>query len=172
MTQPTELPTRSRAAQPRQDVERAERRRRHDTGIGRLDRLSVPGKKDTQKYFYRWVVDQPGRVQMLTQQDDYDPVTYQELGATPGDKDANDGSVVTRVGDKATGQRMVLLKKRRDYYEEDKRKEAAALDERMKMVKRGDVGDPRGITNGNPTYGEVKIGIGDEMSAAPRRNSS
>ncbi len=167
MTDQTAIPARSRQAEPpRKEAERTERRRRSDVSmLGRLDRLSVPGKKDTQKYFYRWVTDN-GRVQQLTQEDDYDPVTYQELGATPNEKDANDGSVVTRVGDKATGQRMVLLKKRRDWYEGDKAKEQSFVDERMKSMKRGDVGDARGITGAAPnlTYGEVKIGTEEQVA--------
>lgn len=174
MAQATEIPARSRAAQPRQEVERTERRRRQDTGIGRLDRLTVPGRKDSDKYFYRWVVDQPGRVQLLTQQDDYDVVTYGDLGATPTEKDANEGSPVARVGDKATGQRMILLKKRRDWYESDKAKEQGLIDKRLEGMKRGDVGDPRGITNGNTqTYGEVSIGVPErDASDGRRRNTS
>jgi hypothetical protein len=148
----------------RQEAQRAERRRRQDTGIGRLDRLSVPGKKDS-SYVYRWVNDTGGRVQMLTQSDDYDVVTYSELGAVPTDKDIAVGDGVTRIGDKSNGQRVVLLKKRKDYFEDDKRKEQEFLDKRISGLRKGDVGDQRGLQPGGTTYGDVQI-------AEPRRNSS
>lgn len=161
-----EIRTANPAAAPskRQEVQRTERRRRQDTGIGRINRLTIPGKTDT-SYVYRWVNDTGGRVQMLTQSDDYDVVTYSELGAVPSEKDIAAGDGVTRVADKGSGQRMVLLKKRKDYYEDDKRKEQKFLDGRMSGLRKGEVGDGRGLQPGGTTYGEVRI---DE----PRRNSS
>lgn len=157
-------PTVTAAPSKRQEAQRAERRRRQDSGIGRINRLTIPGKTDP-SFVYRWVNDTGGRVQMLTQSDDYDVVTYSELGAVPAEKDIAAGDGVTRVADKGSGQRMMLLRKRRDYYEDDKRKEQEFIDRRMSGLRKGEVGDDRGLKPGATTYGEVRI---DE----PRRNSS
>ena len=74
----------SGAAQPhpRAIAAKGERRRRKDmTYKGRL-KLSLPAHLENDKTFrYYWLADRPGRVEQLTQHDDYDFVTDEETAA-------------------------------------------------------------------------------------------
>lgn len=120
-------------------AEREQRRRRSDlTPMSRAP-LAVPGAKLDPNYKYRWVDDIPGRVQQLTVNDDYDPVTYADLGLAPMGLDSNSGTTVERVSDKQSGRKTVLLRKRKDWYQHDKAKEQQALDTTMAALKRGHV---------------------------------
>lgn len=126
------------APRPRVLKEREERRRRQDLSPMSRAPLALPGANlDHGNYKYRWVVDDPGRVQALTRDDDYDPVTYSDLGIAPTALDSNPGSTVERVADKSTGRKQVLLRKRKDWYDHDKAKEQEPLDRTMQSLKRG-----------------------------------
>lgn len=131
MSETTTLP------RPRVAREREERRRRNDLAPMSRAPLALPGANLDPNYKYRWTVDDPGRIQSLTRDDDYDPVTYAELGIAPTGLDSNPGATVERVSDKSTGRKHVLLRKRRDWYAADKAKEQAPLDSTMDALKRG-----------------------------------
>lgn len=117
------------------EEERSRRRRREDTGDGRLSNLTV-AKKDP-NYAYRWINDDPGRVHALTQRDDWDVVTSEEAGERI-EKDRSVGSTVERVVDRATGKRAILVRKPKDYYVDDRKKMAASIDDLEKSIKRGE----------------------------------
>lgn len=136
----TIAPDRSR--QPRVEVEKSQRRRREDTGVGRMRHLDVANKDPA--YEYRWVNDDPGRVHQLTKADDWDVVQLGELGeAHPKDKGVGTG--VERVVDKRSGKRAVLLRKPKTYYLEDKAKEQGLIDETEKAIKRGATPTANGV---------------------------
>ena len=124
----------------RADQERSERRRRQDTGSGRLDMLSIVGERDP-NYVYRWVNDTPGRLHQLTQMDDWDVVS--DIGRDERDKSLGTGS--ERVVDRRTGLRAVLVKKRKDYYADDQAKQQAAIAETEADIRRGRASSPDGL---------------------------
>lgn len=130
---------------PRIEEERARRRRRDDMGTGRLSNLAVNGPLDPD-YVYRWINDEPGRVQQLTTADDWDVVN--SAGMEPNAKDKGVGSQIERIVDKGTGKRAVLVRKRKEYYEADKAKEQSAIDETEAWIKRGVVGGAQGLASG------------------------
>lgn len=111
---------------PRAAQEQVQRRRRESLGADRNLKLHVPEDKKDPNFVYRFVNDRPGRVQQLTEADDYEIVP----GIT------NDGSTETRVADKSSGERAVLLRKPKDFYESDKRKEQEVLDARDEAMRR------------------------------------
>jgi hypothetical protein len=102
--------------QPRGRVieERARRRRRDDLGMSRHRQLAVDTSKFDPQYTYRIINDDPGRIHALTVQDDWDIVTRSELG---DQRDAKEKGL--------------------DYYQADKAKEQAAINDRMKDIRRG-----------------------------------
>jgi len=120
---------------PRQEQERSARRRREDLGVGRMRNLAINGKLDPD-FEYRWVNDKPGRVQMLTVDDDWDVVTTEMLGNRDA-KDKGVGSTVERVVDKTNGTRAVLVRKRKEFYNADKAKEQTLVDETQAGLARG-----------------------------------
>ena len=126
-----------RRPSPRVVAERTERRRRNDMSPMSRAPLSVPGATLDPNYYYRWVDDHPGRIQALTSQDDYDPVTYADLGIAPTDADSNPGATVTRVADKPTGRKTMLLRKRKDWHDADKAKEQIQNDQTDNALRRG-----------------------------------
>ena len=126
------------AVKPRRvEEERARRRRRDDLGTGRFMNLGVSGEMDP-NFVYRWINDDPGRVDRLTRYDDWDRVTEDMLGVRH-DKDRQVGSGIERIADKYTGKRCILVRKRKEYVEEDRAKAQARLDELDTMIKRGEV---------------------------------
>lgn len=152
--------TTNQQAQPartaRQEQERAQRRRREDTGTGRLRNLAVTGKLDP-AYEYRWINDKPGRVQMLTQSDDWDVVTTDQLGERDA-KDRGVGTAVERVVDKVTGTKAVLVRKLKEYYVADKAKEQASVDELQASLTRGDSKVPGSLQTTDPGKAYVPPG--------------
>jgi cell division protein FtsI/penicillin-binding protein 2 len=124
--------------QPRGRVieERARRRRRDDLGMSRHRQLAVDTSKFDPQYTYRIINDDPGRIHALTQQDDWDIVTRSELGDQRDAKEKGVGSAVEFAVDR-TGKRGVLVRKPLDYYQADKAKEQAAINDRMKDIRRG-----------------------------------
>lgn len=140
----------------RQEQERATRRRREDLGVGRMRTLAINGRIDPD-YEYRWVNDKPGRVQMLTTDDDWDVVTTDMVGQRDA-KDKGVGSIVERVVDKTNGARAVLLRKRKDYYTADKAKEQAAVAENEAALARGQSNAPGSLQASDPDKAYVPRG--------------
>jgi hypothetical protein len=127
---------------PRQEQEQQRRRRRESLGEDRNLKLHVPSDKKDPNFEYRFVNDRPGRVQQLTQADDWDVVP--SITAEGGNE--------TRVVDKSSGERAVLLRKPKDFYESDKRSEQKLLDERDDSMRRGGPSSAEGLTSSDNAY--------------------
>ncbi len=114
----------------------AERRRRKQAS-SHLGRLGVnPGLLDFERYQYRFVNDDPGRIHALTQQDDYD------LIPDGGEKEDNTDlgnmvSVVVGTHPDGKPKRAFLARKPREFYEMDKKAEQEELDRQLTELRRG-----------------------------------
>lgn len=122
---------------PRAQMEHAERRRRRsdpDALTGR--RLAVDTTKLDSRYEYRWINDDPGRIEALTVHDDWDIVTDQDV--KPG-TDTPGSQVSTVVGTSANGagKRAYLARKLKEFYQEDTAAKQRALDETDTALRRG-----------------------------------
>lgn len=148
MSTTTQTPAVAGKQPQRIEQERARRRRRDDLGTGRLRNLAITGETD-QRYTYRWINDEPGRVFNLTEADDWEVVKTNEIG---GEKDKSVGSTVERIVDKVTGKRAILVRKLKDYYAEDKAKEQAQLDALDEQLKRGGPQSPQGLAHSADAY--------------------
>lgn len=144
---PTEE-TRGKRQGQRVQEERSARRRRRDMGLNRLNVLDVAAELKDPNYTYRWINDTPGRVQQLTQQDDWDVVKESEFNQR-SDKEKSVGDNMERVVDKTTGARAILVKKRKDYYEEDKALAQRSLDAIDESIKRGQATSSEGLSGPN-----------------------
>ena len=120
--------------------EKKKRRRRGDLTIGRNQKLSLDTSKLDSSYVYRWVNDTPGRVQSLTQQDDWDVVTSEEID----ERDKGSGTGVERIVSATDGMRAVLVRKPKEYYDEDKGKEQDSIREMERAMERGSAKDSSG----------------------------
>jgi hypothetical protein len=119
---------------PRQAAEKAQRRRRNngDLNPSVVMRLGLPqevidGNKD---YSLRWVNDEGGRIQHLTQQDDYDVV------------EGVDSRIVGTTGD---GKPLVarLLRKPKEFAEEDRKAKIEAINAREGgLIRQANGADP------------------------------
>lgn len=140
----------------RVEEERARRRRRDDMGTGRLNPLAVTGKKDP-AYVYRWINDEPGRIHALTQDDDWDVVTADQLGDASA-RDKGVGTGVERIVERATGKRAVLVRKRKDYYVEDRAKQQSQIDELDAAIRNGSAASPQSLQATDPGKSYVPRG--------------
>lgn len=89
----------------------------------KLDCISAD-QLDLENYIYRWVNDDPGRIRMVHQQDDYDFVNVAEIGEN-FDPDKTDSESAERVrmfaGKDGQGNATYtyLMRKPRAYWQED-----------------------------------------------------
>lgn len=139
---------------PRQAETQQRRRRREGLGPERNMKLHVPEAAKDPNFVYRWVNERPGRVRQLTQMDDYEVVSSTELNGGDPDPAGNtaEGTVMTRTADRNIGEKTVLLKKPKDYYEKDKADEQAVIDERDKVLRKGPLQSPGGLTSSDNAY--------------------
>jgi hypothetical protein len=110
------------------------RRRRRD--LETKGPLYVAGVEKLQENFQlRWVEDgnerRPDRVHQMTVEDDYEPVSPDELGLTDWDGNPLKEKMVWR---NSAGKRMYLLKKPKEFYEEDLRAKVKRNDEKIKST--------------------------------------
>jgi hypothetical protein len=127
---------------PRQEEVKKVRRRRESLGADRNLKLHVPEDKKDPNFVYRFVNDRPGRVQQLTQADDWDVVP--SITAESGNE--------TRVADKSSGERAVLLRKPKEFYESDKLEEQKLLDARDEAMRRGAPESAEGLSSSDNAY--------------------
>lgn len=134
MTTDTDKPIEKRGPgrPPRKQEVKQRRRRRTEMGVSRHDPLAIPEKAKDKNFVYRFINDVPGRVQSLTQLDDYDVVTEEELNARLAGEDFVESSEGTPVVRKTRGfdggeMDVYLVKKPKDYYEADKAEEQEAI---------------------------------------------
>lgn len=119
---------------PRQAAEKAQRRRRNngDLNPSVVMRLGLPPEvmDDNKEYSLRWVNDEGGRIQHLTQQDDYDVV------------EGVDSRIVGTTGD---GKALVarLLRKPKEFAEEDRKAKIEAINAREGgLIRQANGADP------------------------------
>lgn len=118
-----------------------EKRRRKDRGGGELtgQRLGVAKSKlDFDKFAYRWINDDPGRIFAKTKEDDWDIVTND--GGVIKEDSPDLGSAVSQiVGTKPDGSARVayLCRKPKTYFDEDQAAKAQALDQQLADLRRG-----------------------------------
>ena len=149
----------ARGRPPRQAEEKQRRRRRSDMSLGRLSPLDLPDDAKDPKYVYRWVSDEPGRIKQLTEHDDYDFVTQEQVGER-SDKEKSSGSHVERPADRISDKRMILLRKPKEFYDEDQAKKQAHVDEIDNVIRQGGSQSPEGLHGANAYVPEGGIKIG------------
>lgn len=172
-----------RGRPPRIEAEQGERRRRRPDSLNRMvaSNLGLPDEcLDLETYHYHWVNDEMGKVAMMTTNDDYDPVTMEEL-----EENARRNRMEFKVNrDRFStgflggislpvmrdGTRAVLLRKRKTFYEADYEEQVMRRQAMMEaVVYEGDFAaidqDGKGLKN---EIGYVPKGntLGD---TAPRR---
>lgn len=125
-----------------------ERRRRTGMGADRNLKLHVPEEAKDPDFVYRWVNNRPGRVQQLTQMDDYEVVSSADGKIDPG---TSEGTVVKRTVDRSQGEEGVLLRKPRKYYEADKVEEQKRLDASDEDMRNGAAKSSEGLS-GSEAY--------------------
>lgn len=122
---------------------RRERRKRGDIdGLGQ--KLAVNTENlDMQTYQYRFVNDDPTRIQKFTNLDwDFVP---QDESAPVKDDNTDLGSVVSVVvgkDDFGNPKRAYLMRKYRDWYDDDQKEKQDDLDEQLARMRRGET--PKG----------------------------
>lgn len=115
----------------REAEEQTERRRRAGADAHRQRLFLDPSKLD-QGLHYRWITSDPARVYALTQQDDYNIVSAEDVGGVRTEHALRGGDGEGRP----LGQ--VLVAKRKDWYDADQKEKQDALKRRMEGVKLGE----------------------------------
>lgn len=138
-----------------------DKKRRRRKGGGELTgkRLGVAKSKlDFNKFAYRWVNDNPGRIHAMTVEDDWDFVPNDNVK----DDDAGRGSAVTQVvGVSPDGSPLLayLCRKPRTYFDEDQADKAKELDEQLAQLRRGNTRDGAKQSDYTPNVG-ISVGRG------------
>ena len=137
----------------RKDDIQARRRRRSDLGDSRNLKLHIPESLKDPEFTYRWINDRAGRVRQMTVEDDWDVVDISKLGADPDpDRNISEGTVLNRVGDKATGERMVLVRKRKEFYESDRKERYERLNRLEDTMRQKAPPDQQGLSDADNAY--------------------
>lgn len=131
---------------PRTEEVKVERRRRQGVGAERNLKLHVPESAKDPNFVYRWVNNTPGRVKQLTQMDDYDVVSSEDI-----DAGTSEGTVIKRTVDRREGDEAVLLRKPREFYEADKAEEQKLIDARDEALRAGAAPSSDGLS-GSEAY--------------------
>lgn len=138
---------------PRQEEVRTRRRRRSGNEEDRNLKLFIPESMKDPTFSYRWVNDRPGRVRQMTVEDDWDVVDTAKLGGDPDpDRNTAEGTVMARVGDKQTGERMTLIRKPKDLFEADRKEKHRALERVEESMRRKPPATPGGISAEDHAY--------------------
>lgn len=129
----------SEAARPtRADEVKSERRRQRGPTVLTGQKLGVSEAfLDRNKFEYRWLNDDGGRIEQMTTADDWDLV---EDPKKVGKEDADGlGTKISKVvGRGESGaMRAYLARKPKVYYDEDQREKRASIKETMDAIKRG-----------------------------------
>lgn len=119
-------------------------------------RLGVnPELLDLENFAYRWVNDEKnGRMQMMTQLKGWEPVPNTESAMKDDSTDLGD-MVSAYVGREPNGEpkRAYLLRKPRTFFEDDQADKAAALDEQLNQLRRGNDRDGAAQSDYVPSTG-------------------
>lgn len=141
----SEAQTENRTRSSRQEEVKVQRRRRETFGADRNLKLHVPEEAKDPNFHYRFIHNRPGRVQQLTQMDDYDIVSKDDVSSR------SIGTTVERTADKMDGGSVILVRKPKQFYEEDKAKEAKAIDATEDAMRRGPAPGAEGLS-GSDSY--------------------
>lgn len=129
-------PTREARSESREETGRSTR---VPFGVPRL-KLAVPTR---QGYVRRWVNDQQGRLRQAEQggyQYVEDPSL--QIGTSDIDNVNRDlGTRVSRVVDRATGEKAYLMEIKKDFYEEDQAAKQAIINETDDAIRKGTLHD-------------------------------
>lgn len=129
----------------RHDEVKTQRRRRDTLGADRNLKLHVPEEAKDPNFVYRFIKDNPGRVQQLTQMDDYDLVSQTDI------ESQSIGTQVRRISNKSDGEGVVLVRKPKEFFEEDKAKEAKRIDATEEAMRRAPPASSEGLS-GSEAY--------------------
>lgn len=151
----------------RATTEKQERRRQRGSTTVHGQKLGVnPAFLDEKNFAYRWLNDDKGRVEQMTQQDDYELVPDPTKTGKP-DADGL-GAIISKVVGVDDGGRPIrayLAKKPIAYYRDDQREKSASIKKTMDAIKRGvpstEGASPLGA-NGYVPGGATGISIKDE----------
>lgn len=125
---------------PRKEVEdQMPRRRKRETANMTGRRLGVnESLLDFDKYAYRWINDDPARVQTMTSHDDWN-VVMQDDGELKEDVTDLGAAVSVVVGTRPDGspKRAYLARKLRQWWKDDQRQKQKDLDEQLNQLRRG-----------------------------------
>lgn len=130
---------------PRIEETQVRRRRRDSLGADRNLKLHVPEEAKDKNFHYRFIKNNPGRVQQLTQMDDYELVTATDL------ESKSLGTQVERASNKTDGESVVLVRKPIQFHEEDRAKAAARIDATEEGMRRAPPSSTEGLT-GSEAY--------------------
>ena len=121
----------------KEDAKREHERRRKKSAETTGGRLGVnPDMIDTSRYAYRFFNDQPGRIAVKTQNDDWDLVPQD--GVKEDSTDLGDMvSYVVGTHPDGSPKRAYLARKLKTFYDEDKAAEQVELDRQLELLRRG-----------------------------------
>lgn len=127
---------------PKKEVER---RRRKKHGVQEVGRLGVDHSLlEFDKYAYRWINDEPGRIVNKTKYDDWDLIPNSGEKEDSTDLGAMVSVIVGTMPD-GSPKRAFLARKLKTYFDEDRAAAQAALDEQLEQLR-----------NGNTAQGEAQ----------------
>ena len=143
-----------------EQVKTERRRRNSDDLSGHRRRMSLDMTKlDTDKFDYRWANTEPGRIEALTQQDDWEIVSDRDGGIKRDSTGAgSEVSIVAGTGDSGAPVRSVLIRKLKKYQDEDRRAKQRRIDEMEAGLREGNTPGGDGA-KGSEFYSESGIRI-------------
>lgn len=130
---------------PRKEEVKQERRRRGGLNHGLNLKLHVPEESKDPNFVYRFINKRDGRIQQLTQMDDYDIVSNEDM------ESRSIGTTVERTANQRDGEAMILVRKPKEYHEADKARKKQAIDAKEDAIRRGAPDSPEGL-NGPSAY--------------------
>lgn len=152
----------------RATVEKQERRRQRGSTVVHGQKLTVnEAFMDRKNFEYRWINDDGGRIEQMTQADDWDLV-IDPLKAAKADSDGLGAAVSKVVGRSEGGQAMraYLAKKPKHFYAEDQAEKRKSIKQTMDAIKGGNPAISGAPQLGATAYvpgGASGISIKDEL---------
>lgn len=115
------------------------RRRNTDALSGKRRRMYLnTAELDNEKFVYRWANTDPGRIESLTQQDDWEVVQDRD-GKIKNDVvgDGSKVSIVAGAGESGSPVQAVLLRKPKEFQDEDRQAKKRRIDEQEAALRQG-----------------------------------
>lgn len=133
MTEQSERPTRA------EKVARERRKKRGGLNALAGQKLSVREEfLDRANFEYRWINDDGGRIESLTEMDDWDLVTDPERkGKEDVDRMSSFVSKIVGKNDAGHPIKAYLARKPKDFYQEDQADKQVLLDKKIDDIRRG-----------------------------------